>query len=50
MSITHGQKFTGFALSLPDLMTLIFAMIVAPYDALAASCASDMSADSKAGL
>jgi hypothetical protein len=22
----HGQKFWGFALSLPDLMTLIFAI------------------------
>jgi hypothetical protein len=28
VSITHGQKFCGFALSLPDLMTLIFAMMI----------------------
>jgi hypothetical protein len=27
-SMIHGQKFCGFALSLPDLMTLIFAMVI----------------------
>src|ERR1700737_4752545 len=30
LSIIHGQKFTGFAVPLPDLMTLIFAMKVTP--------------------
>ena len=29
-STIHGQKFDGFAVSLPDLMTLIFAMNVTP--------------------
>ena len=28
VSTTHGQKFWGFAVSLPDLMTLIFAIDV----------------------
>ena len=50
--MTHGQKFCGFAVSLPDLMTLIFAMMLSlsPYETLAAVCASDTSADSKLGL
>jgi len=26
LSTSHGQKFDGFAVSLPDLMTLIFAI------------------------
>ena len=48
--MTQGQKFWGLAVSLPDLTILIFAMLILSYEALAASCASDTSADSKLGL
>jgi hypothetical protein len=49
-SIIVGQKPCGFALMLAFLITVIFAILLFSYTALAAVCASDMSADSKLGL